>query len=200
MDCRSLRERVGTPANAPCADRLQSLDIPDLPRIDVVMVSHNHYDHLDRGSVLRLAAMPSVSPLFLVPLGVKAWFNQQGITRVEEYDWWQSRTDGPLRMTLVPVQHWSRRTLTDANRTLWGGWVLEGGGLRIIHTGDLGYSRAARDIGEQLGPFDLAFISAATRRAGSCRPCMWTCRRLCRCVRICEQSGPSACIGAPSKT
>jgi L-ascorbate metabolism protein UlaG (beta-lactamase superfamily) len=134
------------------------IDIPDLPRIDVVLVSHNHYDHLDTESVKRLAAMPTGSPLFLVPLGLKAWFAEKGIDRVEEYDWWQSRSEGALRFTLVPTQHWSRRTLWDTNQTLWGGWVIEGGGLKVIHTGDLGYSRDAQDIGERLGPFDLAFI------------------------------------------
>src|SRR5258706_7184803 len=134
------------------------IDVPELPRIDVVLISHNHYDHLDVDSVKRLAAMPSGSPLFLVPLGLKAWFKGIGIERVEEHGWWQSHVEGPLRFTLVPVQHWSKRTLTDTNRTLWGGWVVEAGGLKVIHTGDLGYSQDARDIGERLGPFDLAFI------------------------------------------
>ena len=134
------------------------IDIPQLPRIDVVLISHNHYDHLDTGTVTRLAAMPAGSPLFLVPLGLKAWFAAKGITRVEEHDWWQSRAEGSLRFTLVPVQHWSKRTLSDANRTLWGGWVIQGSALKLIHTGDLGYSQDARDIGERLGPFDLAFI------------------------------------------
>jgi L-ascorbate metabolism protein UlaG (beta-lactamase superfamily) len=132
--------------------------ISELPRIDVVLVSHNHYDHLDIATVRELAALESGSPLFLVPLGLKAWFNEVGITRVEEYDWWQVHTQGALRFTLVPVQHWSKRTLWDTNRTLWGGWVVEGGGLKVLHTGDLGYSRDARDIGERLGPFDLALI------------------------------------------
>ena len=134
------------------------IDVPELPRIDVVLISHNHYDHLDVDSVKRLAAMPSGSPLFLVPLGLKAWFRDLGIERVEERGWWQSHSEGPLRFTLVPVQHWSKRTLWDTNQTLWGGWVVEGGGLKIIHTGDLGYSQDARDIGERLGPFDMAFI------------------------------------------
>jgi L-ascorbate metabolism protein UlaG (beta-lactamase superfamily) len=134
------------------------IDVAELPRIDVVLVTHNHYDHLDVDSVRRLAAMPAGSPLFLVPLGLKAWFNGEGITRVEEYDWWQSRSEGPLRFTLVPVQHWSKRTLWDTNRTLWGGWVIEGGGLKLVHAGDLGYSQDARDIGERLGPFDMALI------------------------------------------
>lgn len=134
------------------------IDIPELPRIDTVLISHNHYDHLDEPSVRRLAAHREGSPLFLVPLGLKRWFLEKGIERVEEYDWWQSHDALPLRFTLVPVQHWSKRTLWDANRTLWGGWVIEGDGLRIVHTGDLGYSRDAGDIGERLGPFDLALI------------------------------------------
>jgi N-acyl-phosphatidylethanolamine-hydrolysing phospholipase D len=134
------------------------IDIDALPRIDVVMISHNHYDHLDEASVLRLAAMPQGSPRFLVPLGLKAWFQARGIERVDEYDWWQSTTEGPLQITMVPVQHWSKRTLTDANATLWGGWVVEGEGLRVIHTGDTGYSQDFRDIGERFGRFDMAFI------------------------------------------
>jgi N-acyl-phosphatidylethanolamine-hydrolysing phospholipase D len=133
------------------------IDIPALPRIDVVLISHNHYDHLDADSVKRLAAKAD-SPLFLVPLGLKAWFAGQGIERVQELDWWQAHAQGALRFTLVPVQHWSKRTLWDTNQTLWGGWVIEGAGLKVVHTGDMGYSPDARDIGERLGPFDLAFI------------------------------------------
>jgi L-ascorbate metabolism protein UlaG (beta-lactamase superfamily) len=123
-----------------------------------VLVSHNHYDHLDVDSVKRLAARPEGSPLFLVPLGLKAWFAGIGITRVEELDWWESRAEGPLRFTLVPVQHWSKRTPWDTNHTLWGGWIVEGDGLKVIHTGDLGYSKDAQDIGERAGPFDFAMI------------------------------------------
>ena len=134
------------------------IDIEALPRIDVVMISHNHYDHLDEATVKRLAAMPQGSPRFLVPLGLKAWFQERGIERVDEYDWWQSTDEGPLRITMVPVQHWSKRTLTDTNATLWGGWVVEGEGLRVIHTGDTGYSKDFRDIGERFGGFDMAFI------------------------------------------
>ena len=134
------------------------IDVPELPRIDVVLVSHNHYDHLDLASVKRLAARPEGSPLFLVPLGLKAWFADHGIERVAELDWWQSRVEGSLTFTLVPVQHWSKRTLLDANKSLWGGWVVEGGGRKVIHTGDLGYSKDTQDIGQRLGPFDLALI------------------------------------------
>jgi N-acyl-phosphatidylethanolamine-hydrolysing phospholipase D len=134
------------------------IDIPELPRIDVVLISHNHYDHLDEVSVVRLAAMEQGSPRFLVPMGLKDWFASLGITRVDEYDWWQETREGDLRITFVPVQHWSKRRLDDANQTLWGGWVVEGEGVRLIHTGDTGYSKDFRDIGERLGPFDMAFI------------------------------------------
>ena len=132
--------------------------VSELPRIDVVLISHNHYDHLDLMSVLRLAEMPQGSPRFLVPLGLKAWFVALGITRVDEYDWWQETREGGLKITFVPVQHWSKRRLDDANQTLWGGWVVEGEGLKLIHTGDTGYSKDFRDIGDRLGPFDMAFI------------------------------------------
>ena len=144
---------AGPKRNAPLP-----IDIDELPRIDVVLTSHNHYDHLDADTVRRLAGLPSGPPLFLVPLGLKEWFAGLGIARVEEYAWWQSRDALGLRFTLAPVQHWSKRTLWDANRTLWGGWAIEGGGLKVVHTGDLGYSRDVRDIGERLGPFDLALI------------------------------------------
>jgi L-ascorbate metabolism protein UlaG (beta-lactamase superfamily) len=134
------------------------IDIADLPRIDLVLISHNHYDHLDLVSVLRLAAMPQGSPRFLVPLGLKAWFEALGITRVDEYDWWQETRAGDLKIIFVPVQHWSKRRLDDANQTLWGGWVVEGEALKLIHLGDTGYSKDFRDIGDRLGPFDMAFI------------------------------------------
>ena len=130
----------------------------ELPRIDLVLTSHNHYDHLDTSTVQRLARQAGGAPLFLAPLGLAAWFRSKGIASAEELDWWGAREVGGLRLTLVPVQHWSRRGLADTNRTLWGGWVIEGAGLRLVHTGDMGYSKDARDVGERLGPFDLAFI------------------------------------------
>jgi N-acyl-phosphatidylethanolamine-hydrolysing phospholipase D len=134
------------------------IEVPELPRIDVVLVTHNHYDHLDRDAVRRLAAMPCGGPLFLVPLGLAAWFRARGIDQVQELAWWQRREHGGVRFTLVPVQHWSRRSLWDTNRSLWGGWAIEGGGLKVLHTGDLGLSRDAQDIGDRAGPFDLALI------------------------------------------
>jgi N-acyl-phosphatidylethanolamine-hydrolysing phospholipase D len=129
-----------------------------LPHIDIVVVSHNHYDHLDRESVKKLAAQAGGSPRFFVPLGLKAWFNDSGIDDVVELDWWQTVNYKAVQLHLVPVQHWSKRTLTDENQTLWGGWVLRHPRLSFFFSGDAGYSRDFADIGARFGGFDLAAL------------------------------------------
>lgn len=130
----------------------------DLPPIDVVVISHDHYDHLDRATVSRLAA--AHRPLFLVPLGLKAWFADIGVTNVEELDWWQQRVVGAVTFTCAPVQHWSARTPFDMNRRLWSGWALAGRQRRAFFAGDTGYyAPDFRAIGERLGPFDLAAVA-----------------------------------------
>jgi len=129
-----------------------------LPRIDAVVLSHNHYDHLDAESVARLAAQPGGAPRFYVPLGMRKWFNAQGITSVTELDWWESRELAGVRIHCVPVQHWSQRTLIDRNQALWGGWVIEHGAQRFFFSGDTGYSQDFRDIARRFGAFDFAAI------------------------------------------
>ncbi len=101
------------------------LDYAQLPHVDVVVISHNHYDHLDRDSVLRLNQQAGGPPLFLVPLGVKAWMNDIGITSVRELDWWENVDASGVLITFVPVQHWSARSVNDRFKTLWGGWVMQ---------------------------------------------------------------------------
>jgi L-ascorbate metabolism protein UlaG (beta-lactamase superfamily) len=130
----------------------------ELPRIDVVVVSHNHYDHLDLASVAKLAEQPGGSPRYFVPLGLKDWFARRGIENVEELDWWESRRFGGLEIHFVPVQHWSKRSLTDENQTLWGGWVLRHPELSFFFAGDAGYSKDFADIRRRFGGFDLAAI------------------------------------------
>jgi L-ascorbate metabolism protein UlaG (beta-lactamase superfamily) len=130
----------------------------ELPHIDVVVISHNHYDHLDFGSVAQLAAQPGGSPQFFVPLGLKDWFTRRGIGDVVELDWWEHRVFKGLEFHFVPVQHWSKRTLGDENRTLWGGWVLRHPELSFFFAGDAGYSRDFADIRARFGGFDLAAI------------------------------------------
>ena len=135
----------------------------DLPHIDAVLISHNHYDHLDIPSLRSLNAQAGGPPRFFVPLGLKAWFhNTLGVLDAVELDWWQSAqldtVTGSATLHLVPVQHWSSRTLTDRNLTLWGGWVLEQPDFRFMFCGDTGYSKDFADIQKRFGRFDLAAI------------------------------------------
>ncbi|WP_247652720.1 MBL fold metallo-hydrolase [Ideonella aquatica] len=132
-----------------------------LPKVDVVLISHNHYDHLDVASVQALAAQPGGAPLFVVPLGLKAWFADLGITNVVELGWWQSRTVNGAEIVLTPAHHWSARGVFDRRQTLWGGFAVFSGGLRLLYTGDTGYADDFKDIRADFanrGPFDLALI------------------------------------------
>jgi len=141
-------ERITAPA----------LDFADLPHIDIVVVSHNHYDHMDKETLVRLAAQPGGPPRYFVGLGLKHWFEARGIQTAVELDWWDSRALNEVTLHFVPTQHWSKRTLWDANQTLWGGWMIESKSFRFFHAGDTGYSRDFLDIRQRFGPIDLAAI------------------------------------------
>ena len=143
-----------------------------LPRIDVVLISHNHYDHLDDASVRGLNAQAGGPPVFIVPLGLKAWFAELEIVSVVELDWWQSHTvagpAGPVELVLTPMQHGSGRGLTDRMQTLWGGYAVFAPDLHLYFTGDTGYSKDFADIRERFAArqrpkagagFDLALIA-----------------------------------------
>jgi N-acyl-phosphatidylethanolamine-hydrolysing phospholipase D len=138
-----------------------ALGLSELPHIDVVLISHNHYDHLDRASVQALNRQAGGPPQFLVPLGLKSWFAEQGIAHAQEFDWWQSLEWQGLRFNLVPVQHWSARGVHDRFRTLWGGWWMQSvgaGAKSVFFAGDTGYSKDFADIRERFGPVDLALL------------------------------------------
>ncbi len=134
------------------------MSFDDLPRIDVVLVSHSHFDHLDRETLQRLSRQQGGPPRFLMGLNLLAWATDNGIDNVSEHDWGDVVTLSGMRFHFVPVQHWSARTPWDRNRTLWGGWVIEHQDRRILFGGDFGYSRDLIDLGVQFGGFDLAMI------------------------------------------
>ncbi|HEX2542508.1 MAG TPA: MBL fold metallo-hydrolase [Caldimonas sp.] len=142
-----------------------ALAASDLPRIDAVLITHNHYDHLDDASVRALAAQAGGPPLFVVPLGLKAWLAERGIGHAVELDWWQSTRLGEVEIFLTPAQHWSSRTLGDRMETLWGSFAVFAPDLHLFYAGDTGYSRDFADIHERFAArhgsgrgFDVALI------------------------------------------
>ena len=138
------------------------ITLAQLPHIDLVVISHNHYDHLDRQTVLALKDQKGGSPLFAAPLGIHQWFLDQGISNVQKFDWWQTESQLPqlkgLAVTFVPSQHWSARTPFDRHATLWGSWVFQADGFTTFFSGDTGYSKDFKDIAQRFGKFDLALI------------------------------------------
>lgn len=127
-----------------------------LPRIDLVLVSHNHYDHLDLDTLRRL--QDRHQPVFLTGLGNGPFLREHGLHDVQELDWWQQTDDTDWRCTYVPAQHWSGRGLRGRNRTLWGGFVLEADGSRVYFAGDTGYWRHFEAIRERCGAPDVALL------------------------------------------
>lgn len=132
------------------------LRFEDLPHIDAVVISHDHYDHLDVQTVERLVR--EHQPRFFVPLGLKAWLADQGARDVVELDWWEVAEFRGLTFTATPAQHSSGRGLHDQNLRLWSSWVVAGAGKKLWFAGDTGYTPVLREIGKRLGPFDLAAI------------------------------------------
>lgn len=138
-----------------------ALSLAELPHVDVVLISHNHYDHLDLDSVQGLNRQAGGPPLFLVPLGLKPWFARQEISNVRELDWWQELHWQGVQFTLAPVQHWSARGVHDRFDTLWGGWHMkssQANARTVFFSGDTGYSKDFADIRQRLGPVDLALL------------------------------------------
>jgi N-acyl-phosphatidylethanolamine-hydrolysing phospholipase D len=137
--------------------RLQppGLAFEDLPPIHVVLISHDHYDHLDEPTVRRLAR--KFDPQFIVPKGIKAWLGDRGITNAIELDWGESVVVKGLTVVCTPAQHGSGRTVLDQGRRLWSSWAVLGS-KHFYFGGDTGYYRHFQQIGDALGPFDLAAL------------------------------------------
>src|SRR5437762_4544804 len=137
------------------------VDLEALPTIDVVLISHNHYDHLDRATVRTLAhRFPSIQ--WMAPLGLGRTLQNWGARRVRELDWMQDvslgTAEGPLDVACVPAQHFSARGFGDRGRTLWCSWVLASSGRRTFFAGDTAYHPEFKSIAERYGPFDLLML------------------------------------------
>lgn len=158
------------PTLAPCAGPYGKFGAPRrvpaplqpaaLPPIDVVLISHNHYDHLCDATLGALLAAGH-TPRFFVPQGLKAWFDAKGIARVTEMGWWDTLAlSDTLQLHFTPAQHWSRRTPWDTNASLWGGYALQwqragAPAWRFLFPGDTGYSADFKAIRQRLGAIDF---------------------------------------------
>jgi len=131
--------------------------LADLPPIDAVLVSHDHYDHLDMATVQHLAARGT---RFFVPLGIGAHLEHWGVplAQIEEMEWWQTQTLGGVEFVCTPTRHYSGRSLGDRSATLWSSWAVRGPSHRFFYSGDTGYGTHFAEIGTRLGPFDVAFV------------------------------------------
>lgn len=160
----SVSQMIGPKRVRPCPVKPEQLE--SLPNVDVVVISHNHYDHLDLNSVTALASRKP-APLWCVPLGTKSWMQQSGVHNVVEMDWSEEITISspaypnrpPLTVACVPCQHWCARGITDRNRCLWSSWVCKTKNFRYYFGGDTGscddiFGR----IGRKYGPFSLSAI------------------------------------------
>lgn len=134
-----------------------AIALADLPPLRGVILSHDHYDHLDKHAI---RALIDRSELFLAPLGVGDRLRGWGVPadKIRQFDWWQSIEVGGLTLTATPGQHFSGRSLSDSRRTLWTSWVIEDENLRIFFSGDSGYFDGFAEIGQRFGPFDLTLM------------------------------------------
>jgi L-ascorbate metabolism protein UlaG (beta-lactamase superfamily) len=136
--------------------REPGVQFDDLPTISLLLLSHNHYDHCDLTTLKRVERR--FHPPAVTPLGNGRLLRSAGFREVIEMDWWESTRSASLPVTVTPAQHFSARGPFDRNRALWGGFLIEVGGLRILHAGDSGYGPHFREIAARLGPIDLACL------------------------------------------
>ena len=142
----------------PCA-------VSDLPEIDAVCISHDHYDHLDFNTVTKLNRRFGDKLHWFVPMGLAHWMLQSGCNNVTELEWWDEKElpkcdigGNSTKFIFTPNQHWCRRSLGDRNKVLWGSWTIIGPRHKFFFAGDTGYCKGFKQIGRKFGPFDFAAI------------------------------------------
>ncbi|AMM50761.1 hypothetical protein TH61_05615 [Rufibacter sp. DG15C] len=133
------------------------IKIEDLPALDIVLLSHDHYDHLDHGTIEKLKGK---AKHFFVPLGVAAHLVKWGVApeKITELDWWETATYEGLTLAATPARHFSGRGLNDRDKTLWCSWVLKSASNSVYFGGDSGYDKHFKEIGEKYGPFDVTML------------------------------------------
>jgi L-ascorbate metabolism protein UlaG (beta-lactamase superfamily) len=133
------------------------IEIDELPSIDAVLISHDHYDHLDYGSIMKLKAKVKQ---FFVPLGVAAHLERWGVeeARIKEVDWWDEFEYEGITLASAPARHFSGRSMGDRNSTLWCSWIIKGQQASVFFSGDSGYGPHFNEIGNKYGPFDLTLM------------------------------------------
>lgn len=153
------------PFLGPARTHAPPIALGDLTGVDAVVISHNHYDHLDEATVRHLAAQGT---RFFVPLGVGQYLEDWGIPgeQVAEMQWWEQRKIGNLTITAMPNRHYSSRGLFDYKATHWSSWSIAGETHKAFYSGDTGYSKHFREIGERIGPFDLSIIKVGSYGPG----------------------------------
>eukprot|EP01117_Protostelium_nocturnum_P002399 TRINITY_DN1307_c0_g1_i1.p1 TRINITY_DN1307_c0_g1~~TRINITY_DN1307_c0_g1_i1.p1 ORF type:complete len:368 (+),score=109.50 TRINITY_DN1307_c0_g1_i1:167-1105(+) len=128
----------------------------ELPKVDFVVISHDHYDHLDESVVRHIGDKTR----WYVPFGTKKWFADCGVTNVVELEWWQSYNHSDeIQVIFTPAQHWSKRHILERNTRMWGSWVVKSKQQKVFFSGDTGYCDVFKTIGEEYGPFDFSMIA-----------------------------------------
>ena len=133
-----------------------AIRLNEIPETDLFLLTHNHYDHLDYSTIKNF---PHKKSKVLVPLKLSKYFTRNGFKNVNELDWYDDIKVNDLKITLLPAVHWSKRSLYDTNKTLWGNFLIEYKDKKILFACDTGYGNIYKELGEKYGPIDLTFIN-----------------------------------------
>jgi len=133
-----------------------AIKLNEIPKTDLFLLTHNHYDHLDYSTIRNF---PHKKSKVLVPLKLSKYFTRNGFKDVNELDWYDEIKVNDLKVTFLPAVHWSKRTLTDTNKTLWGNFLIEYKDKKILFACDTGYGNIYKELGKKYGPIDLTFIN-----------------------------------------
>lgn len=145
------RRGLGAPRFVECP-----IPVAELPEVDLLLLSHNHFDHLDENALDQWRHKSKTTAIS--PLGLSPYFTKRGFAKAYELDWYQHRVEQGINITCLPAVHWSRRSMFDTNRTLWGSFVIEAAGRKLFYCCDTAYGPIYPELGQKYGPFDLAMV------------------------------------------